>query len=187
MPLISIFVVGFLTENIVLTKFLGICSFLGTSNKRKNSFWMGISVIFVTVLASIFSYLIYNYVLIPYKATYLRTLIFILIIACLVKIVEIFVKKVSKTLYKNLGIYLPLITTNCAVLGTVLVVINNHYNLLETIVFSFASSFGYLFVIYVLSTIREKLNNSAVPESFKGYPIALVVATIMALLFGRFI
>ena len=123
----------------------------------------------------------------PYKATYLRTLIFILIIACLVKIVEIFVKKVSKTLYKNLGIYLPLITTNCAVLGTVLVVINNHYNLLETIVFSFASSFGYLFVIYVLSTIREKLNNSAVPESFKGYPIALVVATIMALLFGRFI
>lgn len=187
MSLINIFIVGFLTENIVLTRFLGICSFLGTSNKRKNSFWMGMAVIFVTVLASIFSYLIYNYILVPYKATYLRTLMFILIIACLVKIVEIFIKKVSKTLYKNLGIYLPLITTNCAVLGTVLVVINNNYNFLETLVFSFASSLGYLVVIYVLSTIRERLNNSDVPESFKGYPIALIVATIMALLFARFI
>ena len=187
MSLINIFIVGFLTENIVLTKFLGICSFLGTSNKRKNSFWMGIAVIFVTVLASIFSYLIYNYILVPYKATYLRTLMFILIIACLVKIVEIFIKKVSKTLYQNLGIYLPLITTNCAVLGTVLVIINNNYDFLETLIFSLASSLGYLVVIYVLSTIRERINNNDVPESFKGYPIALIVATIMALLFARFI
>ena len=187
MSLINIFIVGFLTENIVLTRFLGICSFLGTSNKRKNSFWMGIAVIFVTVLSSIFSYLIYKYILIPYKATYLRTLMFILIIACLVKIVEIFIKKVNKSLYKNLGIYLPLITTNCAVLGTVLVVINNDYSFLEMLIFSFASSLGYLAVIYVLSTIRERVNNANVPESFKGYPIALVVAAIMALLFARFI
>ena len=187
MPLISIFLIGFLTENIVLTRFLGICSFLGTSNKRKNSFWMGIAVIFVTVISSIFSYLIYKYILVPYNATYLRTLMFILIIACLVKIVEIFIKKVSISLYKNLGIYLPLITTNCAVLGTVLVVINNNYDFLETLVFSFASSLGYLFVIYVLSTIREKIDNSNIPESFKGYPIALIVATIMALLFARFV
>ena len=187
MSLVNIFIVGFLTENIVLTRFLGICSFLGTSNKRKNSFWMGLAVIFVTVLASIFSYLIYNYILVPYDAVYLRTLMFILIIACLVKIVEIFIKKASKSLYQNLGIYLPLITTNCAVLGTVLVVINNNYNFLETFVFSLSTSFGYLAVIYVLSTIRERLNNSGIPESFKGYPIALIVATIMALLFARFV
>ena len=186
MSLTSIFIIGFLTENIVLTRFLGICSFLGTSNKRKNSFFMGIAVIFVTVLSSIFSYLIYNYVLLPYNAAYLKTLMFILIIACLVKLVELFIKKSSQTLYNNLGIYLPLITTNCAVLGTVLVVINNNYNLLETLIFSSASSLGYLVVIYTLSTIREKLNNSDVPASFKGYPIALVVATIMALLFSRF-
>ena len=186
MSLTSIFIIGFLTENIVLTKFLGICSFLGTSNKRKNSFWMGIAVVFVTVISSIFSYLIYKYVLIPYNATYLRTLMFILIIACLVKLVEMFIKKTSQSLYNNLGIYLPLITTNCAVLGTVLIVINNNYTFLETVVFSLASSLGYLAVIYVLSTIREKINNVNIPESFKGYPIALIVATIMALLFARF-
>ena len=147
MSLANIFIVGFLTENIVLTRFLGVCSFLGTSNKRKNSFWMGLAVVFVTVISSIFSYLIYNFILIPYQATYLRTLMFILIIACLVKIVELFIKKTNQTLYKNLGIYLPLITTNCAVLGTILVVINNSYNFIETIVFSFASSLGYLVVI----------------------------------------
>ncbi len=186
MSLTSIFIIGFLTENIVLTKFLGICSFLGTSNKRKNSFWMGLAVVFVTVISSIFSYLIYKYILIPYDATYLKTLMFILIIGSLVKIVELFIKKLSENLYKNLGIYLPLITTNCAVLGTVLIVINNNYTFLETIIYALASSLGYLTVIYVFSTIREKLNNNDIPESFKGYPIALIVATIMALLFGRF-
>ena len=186
MSLINIFIVGFLTENIVLTKFLGLCSFLGTSNKRKNSFFMGTSVVFVTVISSIFSYLIYKYILVPFDATYLRTLMFILIIACLVKLVELFIKKVNSTLYENLGIYLPLITTNCAVLGTVLVGINSNYNLIEILVYSFASSLGYLVVIYTLSTIRERLDNAAIPKSFKDYPIALIVATIMAILFSRF-
>lgn len=186
MDLINIFLLGFLTENIVLTKFLGLCSFLGTSSKKKNSFWMGIAVIFVTSFASILSYLSYNYILIPYESTYLKTLVFILIIASLVKVVELFVKKMSPALHKNLGIYLPLITTNCAVLGTVLIVINSNYKFLEMLIFSLASSLGYLVIIYVLASVRERLDANEVPPSFKGYPLALIIASIMAILFARF-
>ncbi len=187
MSLISIFFLGLITENIVLTKFLGMCSFFGTSSKAKNSFWMGLTVTFVTVISSILAYLIYNYILVPTKTEYLRTLMFILIIACLVKIAEMFIKKTSKILYNTLGIYLPLIATNCAVLGTVLITNNNNYNFLETIVFATASSLGYLLVIYVFATIRERVDASNVPQSFKGYPIALIIAAIMAILFSRFV
>lgn len=187
MNLISLFIVSLLTENIILTKFLGMCPFFGTSNKEKNALSMGIAVLIVVVLASVITYFINIYLLIPTDTMYLRTIIYILIIAALVQIVEIILKKYFSNIYKNLGIYLPLITTNCAVLGIVLMNSNNNYNLIETIVFSIGSSLGFTLVIYIFSSIRERLDKSNVPKNFKGYPIALITASIMALVFARFV
>lgn len=187
MNLISLFIMSVLTENIVLTKFLGICPFIGVSNKEKNALDMGICVIIVTILSSIMTYLIYYYILVPTNTIYLRTITFILIIASLVQILEIILKKYFNNIYKALGLYLPLITTNCAVLGTTLININSNYNLLETIIFSAGSSIGFTLVIYVFSTIREYLDKSNIPKCFKGYPIALITASIIALVFTRYI
>lgn len=187
MNLISLFVLSLLTENIVLTKFLGMCPFFGTSNKEKNAVSMGITVLLVVVLASVMTYFINVYLLIPTDTIYLRTIVFILIIAALVQIVEIILKKYFPSIHKSLGIYLPLITTNCAVLGTVLINANNNYNLLETIIFSIGSSLGFTLVIYIFASIRERLEQCNVPKNFKGYPIALITASIMALVFARFV
>ena len=187
MNLISLLIVSILTENIVLTKFLGICPFIGTSNKEKNALMMGISVTMVVTISSLVTYLLYYYVLIPTDTTYLKTIVFILVIASLVQITEIVIKNKFQKLYKSLGIYLPLITTNCAVLGTVLLNINNEFTLLETLIFSFGSGIGFTLVIYIFSTIRERLETADVPKSFKGTPIALVTAAIMALIFSRYI
>lgn len=187
MNLVSLFIVSLLTENIVLTKFLGMCPFFGVSNKEKNAVSMGLSVMIVVVLSSLITYFINTYLLIPTNTVYLRTIIFILVIAVLVQIIELFLKKYFKDIYKNLGIYLPLITTNCAVLGTVLLSTNNNYNLLETIVFSVGSSLGFTLVIYIFSSIRERIETCNVPKNFKGYPIALITASIMALIFARYI
>lgn len=186
MNLISLFIAGLLTSNVVLDKFLGICPFIGTSRKTKNATYMGISVMIVVVLSSIVTFLIYNYVLVPTDTTYLKTIMFILVIASLVQLLEIILKKLFKTVYKALGLYLPLITTNCAVLGITLLNINNGYNLAQMLVYSFSASLGFTLVIYVFSTIRERLDECDVPKSFKGTPIALIVAAIMALLFSRF-
>lgn len=187
MNLISLLIVSILTENVVLTKFLGMCSFFGTSNKEKNAISMGIAVTIVVVLSSIITYFINVYLLIPTDTVYLRTIIFILIIAALVQIIEIVLKRYLKAIYKNLGIYLPLITTNCAVLGVVLLNANNNYNFLETITFSIGSSIGFTLVIYIFASIRERLEQCNVPKCFKGYPIALITASIMALIFTRFV
>ncbi len=187
MNLISLFVASILTQNIILTKFLGICPFMGTSSKEKNALGMGIAVSFVVTLSSIITYLINYYILIPSDSGYLKTIVFILTIASLVQIVEIIIKRYSKTLYKELGIYLPLITTNCAVLGITLLNINNGYSFIEMLVFSVGSSIGFTLVIYLFSTIREYIQTKNVPVSFRGYPIAFITASIMALVFSRYI
>ena len=138
MDLINLFITGLLTENVILYKFLGICPFIGTSNKEKNAVYMGLSVTLVTTLSSIITYLLYHYVLIPTKSEYLVTIIFILVISALVQILELVLKKLFPIIHKTLGLYLPLITTNCAVLGVTLLNINNNYNFLEVLTFSIA-------------------------------------------------
>lgn len=187
MNLINIFITSILTENIVLTKFLGICPFIGTSNKRKNAISMGLSVMLVVTLSSIITYFLYHYLLVPTNTEYLRTILFVLVIASLVQLLEILLKRYLKPIHDMLGIYLPLITTNCAVLGIVLLNINSNYNFIEMLVYSISSSLGFTLVIYIFSSMREKIDNSNVPKPFKGYPIALITAAIMSLLFSRYI
>ena len=186
MNLISLFITSVLTENIVLTKFLGLRPFFGNSKKEKTALAMGLCVTLVTTLSSVITYFIYHLILVPTKTEYLSTLMFILVIASLVQLLVLIIKNKYKKLYKSLGIYLSLITTNCAVLGVVLLNINNNYNLLETIVYSLGSSIGFMLVIYVFSTIRERLEQSDIPKCFQGIPIALITASIMALIFERF-
>lgn len=185
MNLISLFVTSFLTENIVLTKFLGICPFMGTSDKEKSALGMGLSVTFVIMVSSIITYLLYNFVLKPTDTLYLTTVMFILVIACMVEITIMVLKRYFPNLYKNLGIYLPLITTNCAVLGVTLLNVNASYSFLEMLVYSLGSSLGFTLVIYIFASIREHLED--VPNCFKGYPIAFIIAGIMTLIFGRIV
>ncbi len=182
----QLFFTSIFSSNIVLTKFLGLCPFFGTSTERKKAITMGFLVVLVVTLASLISYGLYYYVLVPYDAEYLKTITFILVIASLVQIFELLIRKFNKKLYESLGLYLPLITTNCAVLGVVLLNINNSYNLLETLVFSLGSSLGFMFIIYLFATIREYLDTRNMPTCFKGYPIAFIIAFIMTILFGRF-
>lgn len=186
MSLLQLFITSILTENIILNKFLGICPFVGTSSKIKTASMMGICVTLVVTLSSIITYFLYYYLLIPTDTTYLQTILFILVIASFVQITELLLKKYNHKLYKALGIYLPLITTNCAVLGITLLNITNNYTLIQTVVFSIGSSLGFTLVIYIFSTIREYLETRNVPACFKGYPIALITASIMALLFTRY-
>lgn len=185
MDLVTVFITALITENIILTRFLGICSFLGTSNKEKNAIGMGISVTFVVLISTILTYLINKFILIPTNSTYLQTITFILVIACFVQITELIIKKYFKDLYKSLGIYLPLITTNCAVFGIILTNIRLDYNLVTSIVNSLGSCLGFVIVIYIFSLIREKIEKNDILKSFKGIPIALIIAGIMALIFKR--
>ncbi|HHW69349.1 MAG TPA: RnfABCDGE type electron transport complex subunit A [Tenericutes bacterium] len=187
MNLINIFITSILTQNIVLNKFLGICPFMGTSNKEKNAIGMGLATTIVIVLSSIVTYSIYNFVLIPTKTEYLKTIMFILVIASMVQILQMLLKKYFNDLYKSLGIYLPLITTNCAVLGITLLNVSNDYNFINMLVFSLGSSIGFILVIYIFSNIREKIEISNVPKHLKGYPIAFITAAIMSLIFSRYI
>lgn len=186
MSLFQLFFTSMLTENIVLTKFLGICPFIGTSKKESGAIGMGISVTVVIVLSSIITYLIYNYVLVPTDTTYLKTLLFVLVIASMVQLLERIIKHHFKQLDHLLGIFLPLIATNCAVLGTTLLNVNNGYSFIEMIVFSLGSGLGFALVIYIFSTIRERMEFANIPKCFKGAPIALITASIMALVFSRF-
>ena len=186
MSLIQIFITSILTENIILSKFLGICPFVGTSSKIKTASMMGLCVTCVVTLSSLITYFLYYYLLVPTDTTYLQTILFILVIASLVQITELLLKKYNKKIYNALGIYLPLITTNCAVLGITLLNISNEYTLLETLVFSLGSSIGFTIVIYVFANIREYLETKNIPACFKGYPIAFIIAAIMSLLFTRY-
>lgn len=186
MNIISLAITAILLENVVLYRFLGICPLLGVSNKKESAVGMGLAVVFVITISSSIAWLLYTYILKPFNMVYAQTIIFIFVIAGLVQIIEMFIKKISPGLYKSLGVYLPLITTNCAVLGLANMVANPKYTFLSALVFSFASSIGFLFIIYVFSTLREKMAKADVPKAFKGVPIALITAGLLAMIFSRF-
>lgn len=184
--LVLIAVGSALVSNVVLSQFLGICSFLGVSRKIETSVGMGGAVIFVITLASLVAGLLHQFILQPLGFDYLNTIVFILVIAALVQIVEMFLKKFVPSLYSALGVYLPLITTNCAVLGVALNNVQDGYNLLEGVVNGFATGVGYLIAIVLLAGIREKMEYNDIPESFKGMPIVLLTSTLMAIAFFGF-
>ena len=186
MNFLSIFIGAVLVNNYVLAKFLGICPFLGVSKKVETALGMGVAVTFVMTLASIMTYLVQVAVLDNFGLEYLQTIAFILIIASLVQFVEMFLKKSSPSLYEALGVYLPLITTNCAVLGLAILNIQEEFNLMETIVNSLGAAVGFTLAIVLFAGIRERLELADVPESLKGFPIALITAGLMSIAFLGF-
>jgi electron transport complex protein RnfA len=184
--LIMIVVATALVNNVVLSQFLGICSFLGVSRQMKASASLGGAVIFVITIASAVASLLYDYVLVPLNLDYLKTIVFILVIAALVQMVEMFLKKTSPAIYKALGIYLPLITTNCAVLGVALTNVQNGYNFIECVMSGFGTAVGYTIAIVLLAGIRGRIDEEAIPDPFRGAPIVLLCATLMAIAFMGF-
>ncbi|MGN0379250.1 MAG: electron transport complex subunit RsxA [Butyrivibrio sp.] len=175
-----------LVNNVVLSQFLGLCPFLGVSKKIKTAAGMGAAVIFVITISSLLAAVIYQYVLTPLGLTYLNTIVFILVIAALVQFVEMVLKKVSPALYKALGVYLPLITTNCAVLGVALTNVSKGYNILTSVVNGFGTALGFTIAIVILAGIRERNEYNDIPESFRGMPITLITAGLMAIAFIGF-
>ncbi|MBR5798501.1 MAG: electron transport complex subunit RsxA [Lachnospiraceae bacterium] len=175
-----------LISNVVLSQFLGLCPFLGVSKKTETAAGMGAAVIFVITLASAVAGVIYQFILVPFDLTYLQTIVFILVIAALVQFVEMFLKKFMKSLYQALGVYLPLITTNCAVLGVALTNVQKNYGIVTGIVNGFATAVGFTVAIVILAGIREKMEYNDIPESFKGMPIVLITAGLMAIAFCGF-
>ena len=187
MSLIALFISALLVQNILLSRFLGCCPFLGVSNQLETAKGMGVAVIFVTTFAAIMTWLAYTFILVPLGLEYLYTLSFILIIAALVQFVEIVLKKVMPALYKSLGIFLPLITTNCAVLGVAVINMNEKYTLIESIVNAVGSSAGFLLAIVLMAGLRERIETSTeMPRCMRGLPIALVTAGLMSIAFMGF-
>jgi electron transport complex protein RnfA len=186
MEYILIIISAIFINNIVLAQFLGVCPFLGVSNKVNTAIGMTGAVTFVMVLATVVTYLIQVYVLQKLGIAFMQTITYILVIASLVQMVEIILKKISQPLYQALGIFLPLITTNCAVLGVAILVIKKNYNLLESVVFSAATAVGFGLALVLLAGIREQLELMDVPKGMKGVPVSLVVAGILALAFMGF-
>lgn len=184
--LLIILISSSLVSNVVLSQFLGLCPFLGVSRKTSTASGMGVAVIFVITLASAVAGVIYKYVLVPLDITYLQTIVFILVIAALVQFVEMFLKKFMPALYDALGVYLPLITTNCAVLGVALTNVQKNYGILAGVVNGFATAAGFTISIIILAGIREKMEYNDIPESFKGMPIVLITAGLMAIAFCGF-
>lgn len=182
--LFTLFISAVLINNIILSKFTGMCPFLGVSKKSSSAVGMGAAVTFVIFAASLITYALYYMVLDPLEIQYMKLITFILVIASLVQFVEMVIKKFSPSLYKALGIYLPLITTNCAVLYVVLENIAQGYNFIQMCVYSLGVSFGFLLIIVVFSKIRERLDSSDTPKYFKGNPIALITCALMALAFS---
>lgn len=182
--IILIAISAILVENFVLTKFLGICPFLGVSKKLSTALGMGGAVVFVITLSSAVTWVVYEYLLYDYP--YLRTIAFILVIAALVQFVEIVLKKFVPTLYTALGIYLPLITTNCAVLGSALLNVERGYSFIEAIVFGFAASVGFTLALILFSGVRERMETSDIPVAFKGLPITLIAAALVSVAFVGF-
>ena len=173
-------------NNVVLSQFLGICPFLGVSNRVGTSLGMGAAVTFVMAISSIVAYLIQYYVLVPLGIQYMQTIVFILVIAALVQMVEIILKKVSPALYQALGIFLPLITTNCAVLGIAILLVQKEYNLGESVVFATATAIGFSLALVLFAGLRERLELEDGPAGMKGMPIALLTASILAMAFMGF-
>lgn len=184
--LLVILIASSLVNNVVLSQFLGLCPFLGVSKKTETATGMGVAVIFVITLASAVAGAIYQFILLPFDIAYLQTIVFILVIAALVQFVEMFLKKYIPGLYQSLGVYLPLITTNCAVLGVALTNVQKNYGIMTGIVNGFATAAGFTISITILAGIREKMAYNDIPESFRGMPIVLVTAGLMAIAFCGF-
>ena len=184
--IISISLGAILINNFIFSQFLGCCPFLGCSNKVDTAVGMGLAVTFVMGLASAICWVVDQYILVPLGLAFLQTLAFILIIAALVQFVEMFLKKSIPSLYSALGIYLPLITTNCAVLGVVLLNVQNKYNFLESVVYGITGGLGFLLAIVLFASVRERVEFAEYPKSFEGFPICLVTASLLALAFMGF-
>ena len=184
--LLAISLGAILTNNFIFSQFLGCCPFLGCSNKVDTATGMGIAVVFVMGLASAICWVIYTYILVPLGLGFLNTLAFILVIAALVQFVEMFLKKSVPSLYSALGIYLPLITTNCAVLGVVLLNVQNNYNFIESVVYGITGGLGFMLAIVLFASVRERIAYADYPECFEGFSICLVSAALVALAFMGF-
>ncbi len=184
--LLMIAVGAALINNVVLSQFLGLCAFLGVSKKMDTAAGMGAAVVFVITISSLITGVIYQFLLVPLHVEYLQTIVFIVVIAALVQFVEMVIKKLSPSLYNALGVYLPLITTNCAVLGVALINVQKSYSILEGVVNGFATAVGFNIAIVLMAGIREKTEYNDVPEAFKGSPIVLLTACLMAIAFFGF-
>ncbi len=185
--IVTVMFTAVISQNIVLSQYQGICPFLGVSKKMSSAAGMGFAVIFVMALSSVFCWLVYNFVLLPLGIEFLYTMAFILVIASLVQLLEMILKRFSPTLYSALGVYLPLITTNCAILGTAnSAVVYSSYNFVYTFAVSVATGVGFLLAICLLAGVRMKTERADIPACFKGFPITLVTAAIMALAFAGF-
>ena len=184
--LILIIISTALVNNVVLIQFLGICSFLGVSKQMKASLSLGCAVIFVITLSSAVASLLYTYVLVPLELTYLKTIVFILVIAALVQVVEMFIKKKSPAIYNALGIYLPLITTNCAVLGVALTNVQDGLNFIQSVTAGFGTAVGFTIAIVLLAGIRSRIDEEAIPKPFRGAPVVLLSAALMSIAFMGF-
>lgn len=183
---ITILIAGILTDNFVLSQFLGICPFLGVSKKLDSAVGMGVAVIFVMVLATLATYPLYAYLLVPAGLDYLQTIVFILVIAALVQLVEIVMKKYMVPLYRALGIYLPLITTNCAVLGVTILNFTNSYNYGQSILNAFAGGVGFLLAMVIFAGVRGRMEGCNIPKAMQGLPITLIAAAIVSMSFLGF-
>ncbi|MBN1685943.1 MAG: electron transport complex subunit RsxA [Spirochaetales bacterium] len=186
MSYVGIIITFVFVENFILTKFLGLCPFIGVSKNTESAVGMGFAVTFVTSVASLATWAIQKLILQPLGLAFLQTITFILVIAALVQLLEMVIQKISPSLYKALGIYLPLITTNCAVLGIALIAVRSNYNALESFVAGFSAGLGFLLAILLMSTIRERMNTEWVPKPLRGVPIAFITGGLMALAFMAF-
>ncbi|MBQ5727005.1 MAG: electron transport complex subunit RsxA [Alistipes sp.] len=182
----AIIIGAIFVNNVVFAQFLGICPFLGVSSKVDTSLGMGAAVTFVMALSSVVAWLIQEYILVRFGIEYMQTIVFILVIAALVQMVEIILKKVSPSLYQALGIFLPLITTNCAVLGVAILMIQKEFDLLQSFVYSVSTAVGFAIALVLFAGIRERLELDGVPAAMKGVPVALIVAAILAMAFMGF-
>lgn len=186
MSIFTILFTAALVNNFVLSQFLGICPFLGVSKKVETAAGMGGAVVFVITIASFITSLLYNFLLLPNDLVYLNTIVFILVIAALVQFVEMVLKKMMPALYQSLGVYLPLITTNCAVLGVALTNVTKEYGILESVVNGFATAFGFLIAIVLMAGVREKIEYNDIPKPFQGTAIVLISACLMSIAFMGF-
>ena len=184
--ILGIIVSAIIVDNFVFSRVMGICPFMGVSNKVKTAVGMGAAVTFVMALSSVITNVLYNYVLLYFNVTYLRTLVFILVIASLVQLVEMIIKRVSVTLYEALGVYLPLITTNCAVLGAAILNIDNGYDIIESMALGIGAALGFTLALVLMAAIRERQETVNLPKAMRGKPIALMMAGLMSLAFLGF-
>lgn len=186
MEIIKIIILALFVNNVVLAQFLGICPFLGVSNKVSTSIGMGAAVIFVMALANLVTFMIYNFILVPMHVEFMQTITFIAVIAALVQLVEIILKKVAPPLYQALGIYLPLITTNCAVLGIAILAIQKDYDLVTSVVYATFTAIGFTLALVLMAGLREQMELNGYPKGMKGFPLSLITAGLLSLAFMGF-